>query len=249
MEGESGFEILTGALVYPFTNGRRLFAGGLVGLLYFIFIGIPFLLGYQVRCGRNILEGNDDLPGWEDIDKIFLDGILAIIIVLLYGIVTAIIVYGLFFVLLFAGILEFEGTALLLFLIFTFIVDMIVAIPLGILSQISLMNFIYTEELGTGLNPLNSLRLLLSRPFEFLKAIIVEIVAIIILYVPYFVVFVAAAFVGQNCGGCLIMLIAFLSIGWMVFIQNSVHIYIWTKFFARVVGDNPDYSFDTSLVA
>jgi hypothetical protein len=88
MEDESGIDIFIGALRYPFTDGARLFVGGLVGLLYFVLIGIPFMLGYQVRCGRKILDGDNDLPGWEDIDSLFIDGIKAAVITLLYGVVT-----------------------------------------------------------------------------------------------------------------------------------------------------------------
>lgn len=90
-EKDGTLDILINSLRYPFTNIGSSILGGFVFLFSFILVGIPFLLGYWVRIGREILKQNETLPAWNNLEELFSDGIRAFIIGILYGIVLIII--------------------------------------------------------------------------------------------------------------------------------------------------------------
>lgn len=79
---------LTRALHYPF-GGPNPLAKTLIGALWWLFMPlfapIFFMLGYQVRIVRDVIDGRDDeLPEWNDLGEDFLAGVVVFAGTLLY---------------------------------------------------------------------------------------------------------------------------------------------------------------------
>jgi hypothetical protein len=91
---------VTQSFSYMFKDGSwfyKVFIGGLFVALSATTLGIPFLVGYQVKNVRGVIEGEEDiLPQWKDIAGMFSDGIAVLCALAIYlaVIVTATFVAG-----------------------------------------------------------------------------------------------------------------------------------------------------------
>jgi Protein of unknown function (DUF4013) len=85
---------------YIFKDGSwfyKVFVGGLFVALSATTLGIPFIVGYQVRHVRNMIERDEDiLPEWKNIAGMFRDGIAVLCALAIYlaVLVTAAFVAG-----------------------------------------------------------------------------------------------------------------------------------------------------------
>ena len=63
----------------------KVFVGGLFVALSAIALGIPFILGYQIKHVRNMIEKKEDtLPEWKKMGTVFRDGIAVLCAVVIY---------------------------------------------------------------------------------------------------------------------------------------------------------------------
>ena len=63
----------------------KVLMGALFSVLSFALIGIPFIVGYTVELVANVRKGEEKpLPAWDNLGKIFRDGLLLIIGFLIY---------------------------------------------------------------------------------------------------------------------------------------------------------------------
>lgn len=63
----------------------KILIGGVISLLSVLLIPIPIILGYQVEAMRRAGEGDDRLPAWDDWGGLFVKGLIAIVIQLVYA--------------------------------------------------------------------------------------------------------------------------------------------------------------------
>lgn len=243
---ESAVIILLKSIIYPFGSLATLLIGWLVGLCCFILIGVPMLLGYVVKCGRNILEGNDRLPGWGPYNELFTPGIWAFIILFIFNVVIFVISFIIGTVIgLFVDSSAYSLDLYLVTLTLKGIIIMIITLPLTILEEIALLVYIDTGNVSRALKPDNGIKVFMLGPLEFIKAWIIDNIAVFVVYLP---VTLAILFLGLNlnmdslrfdslCMGLLILLVIQAL---MAFITNCIRVFVWAKFYRRVTGGHLD---------
>lgn len=62
----------------------KLLIGSLFALLSMVFIGMPFLNGYLIRIVRHRLDHKEGLPDWDNLGKLFTDGLKVWVLNLAY---------------------------------------------------------------------------------------------------------------------------------------------------------------------
>ena len=79
---------ITQSFSYMYKDGSwfyKVFVGGLLVALSATTLGIPFIVGYQVRHVRDMIEKEDDiLPEWKNIAGMFRDGITVLCALAIY---------------------------------------------------------------------------------------------------------------------------------------------------------------------
>ncbi len=79
---------VTQSFSYMFKDGSwfyKVFVGGLFVALSATTLGIPFIVGYQVKHVRDMIEGEEDvLPEWKNIAGMFKDGIAVLCALAIY---------------------------------------------------------------------------------------------------------------------------------------------------------------------
>lgn len=234
---ESSIDIFVGSILYPLSNGGALLVGGLVTVLYFFYIGIPFILGYQVRCGRAVLSGDETLPDWGDIGSLLKDGILALVIAIVYGFILVSVGVLLYIPLILAS-LTFKGNVLAVVSLAIIALLLVILIPICLMLYASLMIFIETADLSRAINPMNAFRVLKEGPLEFVKAFGVQSVASFVLSIPllvfYLIVFMSYS-IEKNMI-CCTGLLFFIVLPWLTFPLMPMMIYVFAKYYQRVTG-------------
>jgi len=65
----------------------KMILGGVFVLLSFLLIGLPFVVGYILEVARRSYEGNEiPLPEWDNMGEKFIQGLIFIVIILIYTI-------------------------------------------------------------------------------------------------------------------------------------------------------------------
>ncbi len=79
---------LTQSFSYMFKDGSwfyKVFVGGLFVALSATTLGIPFIVGYQIKHVRDMIEGKEDiLPEWKNIARMARDGIAVLCALAIY---------------------------------------------------------------------------------------------------------------------------------------------------------------------
>ncbi len=220
-------------LIYPFTSMKKMIGGCLAGFGCFFLIGLPVVLGFGVQCGRNILKGNDTLPEWGS-DSLFNDGVKALAIWLPYTVLIYLISHALRFVL---GTTGFDlNDANLLWQLVKWGINFVTMESILMILWISMIIFIDTGNVQRAFNPLNSLKLLASGPFEFIKAMVLAYMATFIVSLPL----IASIWllIDRDHNMCIMFLILFAYLAFLFYTTICIHVFIWTKFYMRVIGKN-----------
>lgn len=78
---------------------QKIVIGAAFCLLSLVLIGIPFVLGYLLQVARQSSQGKElPLPAWDNLGDKFVQGLLYILIGIIYGIPLAIIYFILIFI-------------------------------------------------------------------------------------------------------------------------------------------------------
>lgn len=213
-QNEGFFDLIINSLKYSVSNVSALLIGGLVVILSSVLIGLPFLLGYVTRCGRQILKGNNVMPEWEGIGELFKDGMMVLAIGLLYALITGLL-YAFATVFLTFG--DLAGSDILVALgILIFIPSVIVAIVLGLLFYLSWVVYAVTGDIMKALNPVNGLKLGLKNPIGYIIALIATWIIGLILFFP----------------GLLIV-----TSPWLGIISATTGAYIYARYYQKTAAD------------
>ncbi|MDY9924040.1 DUF4013 domain-containing protein [Methanobacterium sp.] len=154
-------EIIGDAFKYPVSNWKQLLILGVIvlisqfsmeivmgygrvsGLLYFLLIpalvASILILGYQLRTIRTSIMGENEPPEFNELTKLFLNGLRLFITSLVYGIIpTIVLVVG--FIMLLVGS---SGIGVIILLL-----GAILLIIVGIISVMAISNMAYYDEIG-----------------------------------------------------------------------------------------------------
>lgn len=99
---------------------KKLLIGTGFALLSLFLIGIPFLSGYMIRIIRHRLAGKEDLPGWDNLGDLFVDGVKTLFIGLVYALPVVVMGLGLAILLVIMGEIDSDAGALMGLLFFPF---------------------------------------------------------------------------------------------------------------------------------
>lgn len=148
-------ENISDSLQYPIKDWVKIIILGIIMIIPIVnFIG----LGYYLRIIKSTLAGLDEIPDFDDVGELFIDGIKYIIVGIIYAIVP-LIFYALAFV--FAGpttVTSYTTTGISYMPAFTgisvvfFVIAAIIAIIISIFAYMGIANMAYYDvEVGAAL--------------------------------------------------------------------------------------------------
>lgn len=149
----------------------------LVGLLAVVVpvIGGTLYQGYVVRVMRTTLAGEDELPSWGDPVDLFVEGMWAFAVLLVYqvaifAVYVALYVVVIAFVVVGAGTAGSEGGsavfgALTLFYPIVMVLSMVLSLVVGYFSMVSLVTYAHEGSVRTALSPSRIRRVAFSKEF------------------------------------------------------------------------------------
>ena len=142
-------EIISNAMRYPSSDWKKIIILGVILIIPIVdFIG----LGYILRIIKSTIAGYDDLPEFDDLGELFIDGLKVLVVSIIYNIIPLIVI----FIGIFGSIAALGGAANITAnpLVFagllgiTVIIGLILAVIFGIFEIIALANMAFYDELG-----------------------------------------------------------------------------------------------------
>ena len=181
-ENENYFDMIINSLKYSVSDLNALFWGGIAALGSMILIGLPFLFGYITRCGREVLRGNSKLPIWDNLGEAFRDGIMIILGLLFFGLISGIMYVFIvpFFVI---GVITDNGMMIVAGL-FMLLPAIVISFILCLLMPAAWVNYAVTGDVFKALNPINALRLAAKNPLAYAGAVIATLIVQVVLSIP-----------------------------------------------------------------
>lgn len=91
--------MLEEALRYPTAGERgleRLLLGGVAVLLSFLVVPVLLVYGYLVRSLAAVAAGEEEPPGFDRWEQLFLDGLKAVVVAFVYGVVPLAVAFAVF---------------------------------------------------------------------------------------------------------------------------------------------------------
>lgn len=85
-------EIILDAVKFPSSNWMKVLILGVFFILSFIIIGIFFVLGYFLRIIKSTIVGMDELPEFDDLGDMFIDGVKVLAVIIIYMLILVIVV-------------------------------------------------------------------------------------------------------------------------------------------------------------
>ena len=147
-------ENISDSLQYPIKDWVKLLILGIIMIIPIVdFIG----LGYYLRIIQSTLAGLDELPDFDNVGELFIDGIKLLIVSIIYAIIPAIF-YALGFVFAGPATITTTGTSYFYMPAFTgislvfFVIAIILAIIISLFAYMGIANMAYYNgELGAAL--------------------------------------------------------------------------------------------------
>lgn len=181
-ENENYLDMIINSLKYSVSDLGALFWGGIAALGCMILIGIPFMFGYVTRSGREVLRGNSKLPTWDDLGSVFKDGIMVILVMLFFGLISGVLFV---FVVPFFVIGALTGNcAMIAAGLFMLLPAITITVILSLLMPAAWVQYAVTGDLFKALNPINALRLAAKNPLAYAGAVIAALIVQVILSIP-----------------------------------------------------------------
>ncbi len=183
MEQNEGYiDMIINSMKYAISDVGALFWGGIAALGSMLLIGLPFLFGYITQCGREVLRGNSKFPAWDNLGGKFGDGIMVLVIMLVFGLISCLL-YVL--VVPFIVIGAIAGSDLLLFAgILMLLPAMAISVIVSLLMPAAWVEYAVTGDLVKAINPVSALRLAAKNPLAYLGAVVATIIVEIVLSIP-----------------------------------------------------------------
>ena len=129
-------EIILDAIRYPSSDWKKIIILGVILIIPIVdFIG----LGYVLRIVKSTISGVHDLPEFDDLGDLFVDGLKVLVVSIVYLIIP-LIVLGLG---VFGSLATFSGLVNI-----TVVIGLILAILFGLFDIIALANMAFYDELG-----------------------------------------------------------------------------------------------------
>jgi Protein of unknown function (DUF4013) len=178
-QNENYLDMIINSLKYAVSDLNALFWGGIAALGSMILIGIPFLFGYITRSGREVLRGNYKLPAWDNLGEAFKDGIMIILVMLFFGLISAILYV---FVVPFFVIGAITGNdAMIAAGLFMLLPAIVITLVTCLLMPAAWITYAVTGDLFKALNPINALRLAARNPLAYIAAVVATLIVQILL--------------------------------------------------------------------
>ncbi len=143
-------DIISDAIRYPSSNWGKVIILGVITIASFLIVPIFLLIGYVFRIIKATLAGLDELPEFDEIGEMFVDGLKVFVV----GIVYFIPVYIIALILgLFIGSTNASAVTLDPYMIWAMVIGyliyIIVALIVGLVEVIAIANMAYYDgELG-----------------------------------------------------------------------------------------------------
>ena len=169
-QNENYIDMIINSLKYSISDLSALFWGGIAVLGSMLLIGLPFLFGYVIRSGREVLKGNGKLPTWDNLGEAFKDGIMIILVALFFGLISGILYVFIvpFFV---VGVITGNGV-LILAALFMLLPAIVISFVICLLMPAAWIQYAVTGNLLTALNPINALRMAAKNPLAYIGAVV-----------------------------------------------------------------------------
>ncbi len=178
-QNENYLDMIINSLKYSVSDLGALFWGGIAILGSFILIGIPFLFGYVTRSGREVLRGNSKLPTWDNLGEAFKDGIMIILVMLFFGLISGILYV---FIVPFFVIGAITGNdAMMAAGLFMLLPAIVITLVTCLLMPAAWVTYAVTGDLFKALNPINALRLAAKNPLAYIGAVVATLIVQIVL--------------------------------------------------------------------
>lgn len=84
------------SISYPWNDGdgvKTIIIGGVLTLLGFLVIPLVLVSGYSLRVIRAVVDGDSELPAWDDLGGLFVDGFRALVVTVAYFAVPAVLLF------------------------------------------------------------------------------------------------------------------------------------------------------------
>ncbi|WP_424357386.1 DUF4013 domain-containing protein [Methanocella sp. MCL-LM] len=208
MENEGFIDTMINSLKYSVSDLGALFWGGIMGILCLLLVGIPFMLGYTFRCFRNLLRGDNKLPAWDDWGTMLKDGIIAIAISLVYGLIGGILYVLVMPFFLVGGM--FESNLMILLGVLVAVPVFLIEVALSLLIYISWMEYAVSGDLARAINPVNGLRLIAANPLGYILALVALFIVGLVISIPSVLI---------------------ITIPWVMFATYVANAYIYARFY------------------
>jgi hypothetical protein len=181
-QNENYVDMIINSLKYSVSDLNALFWGGIAALGSMILIGLPFLFGYVIRSGREVIKGNGKLPDWDNLGDVFKDGIMIILVAIFFALISGILYVFIvpFFVI---GVITGNGV-LIITTLFMLLPAIVISLVLCLLMPAACVQYAVTGNLLTALNPINALRMAAKNPLAYLGAVVATMIVQIILSIP-----------------------------------------------------------------
>jgi hypothetical protein len=181
-QNENYLDMIINSLKYSVSDLNALFWGGIAALGSMILIGLPFLFGYTIRSGREVFKGNGKLPNWDNLGEAFKDGIMIILVMLFFGLISGIMYVFIvpFFV---VGIITGNGL-LIVTTLFMLLPAIVISLVMCLLMPAAWIQYAVTGDLIKALNPINALRMAAKNPIAYLGAVVATLIVQVILSIP-----------------------------------------------------------------
>ena len=155
-QNENYLDMIINSLKYSVSDLNALFWGGIATLASMILIGIPFLFGYITRSGREVLHGNNKLPAWGNLGEAFKDGVMIILVMLFFGLISGILYV---FIVPFFIIGAITGNdAMMAAGLFMLLPAIVITLATCLLMPAAWITYAVTGDLFKALNPINALK-------------------------------------------------------------------------------------------
>jgi ABC-type transport system involved in multi-copper enzyme maturation permease subunit len=145
-------DILSDSIKYPSSDWGKVLILGIIGIASILIVPIFLLMGYIFRIIKATLAGLDELPEFDEIGEMFVDGLKIFVVAIVYAIPVYIIalIIGLIFN---TGLNTTTSIGLdpMMFwgLFAAYLVYIIVALIIGLIEVIAIVNMAYYDgELG-----------------------------------------------------------------------------------------------------
>ncbi len=142
-------EIISNSMKYPSSDWKKII---ILGVILIIPIVDFIAIGYILRIIKSTIAGYDDLPEFDDLGELFIDGLKVLIVGIIYNIIPLIVIL----IGIFGSIAAVGGAANITanplafagLLGATVIIGLILAFIFGIFEIIALANMAFYNELG-----------------------------------------------------------------------------------------------------